>query len=48
MGPLPNGLFMAYKWGVILTTYTSTGMILQAKPLVAETKNAWMVGEVKI
>ena len=20
MGPLPNGLFLAYKWGVILTT----------------------------
>ena len=27
--PLPNGLFMAYIWGVILTTETSPGMILQ-------------------
>ena len=21
MGPLPNGLFLAYEWGPILTTY---------------------------
>ena len=21
VGPLPNGRFMAYKWGMILTTY---------------------------
>ena len=26
--PLPNGRFMAYKWG-LLSTYTSHGMILQ-------------------
>ena len=45
------GFFMAYRWGVILTTYTSTGMWSSKQapqPLVAETKNAWMVGEVKI
>ena len=28
--PLPNGLFMAYKFLVILTTYVRPGMILQA------------------
>ena len=27
MGPLPNGRFMAYKWG--FTSYLLTGMILQ-------------------
>ena len=25
-------IFMAYKWGVILTTYPSPGMILQVQP----------------
>ena len=25
MGPLPNIIFMAYKWGVILTTYDTWG-----------------------
>ena len=25
VGPLPNGLFMAYKWGLILTTGTENG-----------------------
>ena len=29
--PLPNELFMAYKWGC-LTTYILTGMILQLPP----------------
>ena len=29
VGPLPNGLCLAYKWGVILITYYITGMILQ-------------------
>ena len=28
VGPLTNGLFMAYKWG-LLTTYLLNGMILQ-------------------
>ena len=27
MGPLPNGLFMAYKWGV--SNHLLSGMILQ-------------------
>ena len=25
VGPLPNGLFIAYKWGVIRSPLTSTG-----------------------
>ena len=30
LGPLPNGRFMACKWGVIRSPLTSPGMILQA------------------
>ena len=32
MGPLPNGRFMAYKWGLLLTNLL-TGVILQITPL---------------
>ena len=40
--PIPNGLFMAYKWGMILTTYKSwddppiRGALLYQRRLVAK------------
>ncbi len=38
--PLPNGLFMAYKWGDPITTYKSLEPILQVvNPLEKKQKN---------